>query len=483
MVEALPEITLPKSLNLFEDSLALQAIDATTYDIEAYTFAWSYIVGNDTVLIGNENMVQVVEPGFYHVKIASSTGCLSESGTFVVDNRPLTQTIIFDSIPDKIVNDSAFRLSASASSGLPVQFKVTEGSMHVLLQGDTLNIISAGTVAIRATQGGNEQYQSADTVYQTFEIKEVSSTEIVEDTLYRFDVEITTTLENIIKAELYREQQDSVYLVKQTDIISDQLTFTELETGKYTVKLIPQVKAFLNTYLGKHLLLSEAFWVSLTQDTTVTIDLIATPEIASEHGVLVSGVFVESLQTNSGRIEITNNTTSSDRPIADSPIYLINTQDERLVVATTTDDEGKFSFANVPSGNYRIKADYQGLEVDNSSMVTIRNQPLEVVLMASDKISLISLTEIEQQVNGIEEGLVPKIKLYPNPIKDLLEVQIPLKMIGSQARIFNTNGQVVFTEVLNATRIKCFLSHLTNGQYQLQISYQEKNYSFKILKE
>jgi hypothetical protein len=483
VVEALPEITLPESLNLFEDSLALQAIDATTNDIEKLTFTWSHIMENDTILAGNEHMLWVDEPGFYHLKVETLSGCYAEAQTFVVDNRPLTQTITFDSIPNKAVGDPSFRLSAS--SALPVQFEVVAGAAHVFLQGDTLSIISAGTVAIQATQSGNEQYQSADTVYRTFEIKEAPTTEVSEDTLYHIEIHITAILQGKeVKAELYQRQQGITHLVKQISVTSDQSNFSELEAGEYTVKLMPQVNSLLNTYMGQHLLLSEATWISLTQDTTASIDPIAIPKTVSEHGVILSGVFVESSQAGSGRIELTTKqSTSGEPPIVDMIMYLVDAQEGSLVAVTITDDKGRFSFANVPPGTYRIKADYKGLEVDASSVVTIADQPLEVILTAGDKISLITLTESEQQVTGIEAQLLPDIKLYPNPVEDVLDLQLPLSMVGSNLKIFSANGQLVFTKALNTANVKCSLSHLSSGQYQLQISYQGNNYLFKILKE
>lgn len=436
---------------------------------------------NDTVLVGNENMLWVDEPGFYRVKVETLSGCYEEAETFVVDTRLLTQTITFDSIPNKTVGDPSLRLSASASSGIPVQFEVSEGAGHVFLQGDTLHIISAGTVTIQAMQSGNEQYQPADTVYRTFEIKEAP---IPEDTLYQLSIQIRATLQGKrVKAELYQKQQGAIHLVQQVSITADQPAFTKLAAGEYTVKLMPQVNSLLNTYLGQHLLLSEAAWMSLTQDTTATIDPVAIPRMMSEYGVILTGVFVESSQGSNGRIEFTSTATANDTPIADMILYLVDVRDESLVAVTVTDDKGRFSFANVPSGTYRIKADYKGLEVDAGSTVKIADQAMEVVLMAGDKISMITITGNEGQVTGIENQLLSDIKLYPNPVEDILDLQIPLNMVGSDLKIYNAQGQLVFMKALDTANVKCSLSHLSSGQYQLQISYQEQTYSFKILKE
>jgi hypothetical protein len=81
----------------------------------------------------------------------------------------LTQTITFAEIPARSALDGAFRLSASASSGLAVTFKIVSGPAS--LAGRSL--IPAGTpgiVVVRASQAGNDKYAAAEDVVRSFEI-------------------------------------------------------------------------------------------------------------------------------------------------------------------------------------------------------------------------------------------------------------------------------------------------------------------------
>lgn len=78
------------------------------------------------------------------------------------------QTISFDPIPDKGLNDGPFALSATASSRLPVSFTVVSGP--ATLNGNMLTPTGMGTVTVRAFQPGNDQYQPAAEVERTFNI-------------------------------------------------------------------------------------------------------------------------------------------------------------------------------------------------------------------------------------------------------------------------------------------------------------------------
>jgi len=79
------------------------------------------------------------------------------------------QTITFPTIADKTVGDATFALAATASSNLPVAYSTV--SDKVTLSGNTVNIFSAGRVAIKANQAGNSTFRAAPEVSQSFCIK------------------------------------------------------------------------------------------------------------------------------------------------------------------------------------------------------------------------------------------------------------------------------------------------------------------------
>ncbi|WP_416864109.1 MAG: MBG domain-containing protein [Imperialibacter sp.] len=84
----------------------------------------------------------------------------------VVEPEKEDQTITFDAMGDRIFGDAPFEISATASSGLSVVFSVSDGPATV--DGPVVTITGAGAVTIAANQEGNEVYNPASAVSQTF---------------------------------------------------------------------------------------------------------------------------------------------------------------------------------------------------------------------------------------------------------------------------------------------------------------------------
>jgi hypothetical protein len=70
------------------------------------------------------------------------------------------QTITFNSLPGKKVNDAPFIISATATSGLPVTFSSSDTSI-ASVTGNTVTLKKAGAVIITVTQAGNDMWSPA----------------------------------------------------------------------------------------------------------------------------------------------------------------------------------------------------------------------------------------------------------------------------------------------------------------------------------
>lgn len=70
------------------------------------------------------------------------------------------QVVSFDPLPDKLTGDEPFELTATASSGLPVNFTSNNPDVATI-SGNTVTIKGAGTVTITASQAGNSNYDAA----------------------------------------------------------------------------------------------------------------------------------------------------------------------------------------------------------------------------------------------------------------------------------------------------------------------------------
>jgi large repetitive protein len=110
----------------------------------------------------------------------SYTATATASGMYSGSNSALLwtinkagQTITF-AAPTAQTYGGQLTLSGSASSGLAVVFSVMSGP--ATLSGNTLTFTGAGSVTIRASQGGNSNYSAASNVDRTFTVNPASAT-------------------------------------------------------------------------------------------------------------------------------------------------------------------------------------------------------------------------------------------------------------------------------------------------------------------
>ncbi|MFN7138926.1 MAG: FG-GAP-like repeat-containing protein, partial [Limisphaerales bacterium] len=82
------------------------------------------------------------------------------------------QTISFAPLANRTFGEAAFQVTATASSGLPVSFAIVSGPATIA--GNVITITGAGTVTVRASQGGNDAYHPAPNVDRSFEVAKAS---------------------------------------------------------------------------------------------------------------------------------------------------------------------------------------------------------------------------------------------------------------------------------------------------------------------
>jgi hypothetical protein len=131
------------------------------------TFVYAPAAG--TVLnIGNSQSLSV---SFSPTDSANYNGAITGATINVTKGN---QTITFGALSNKTVGDPAFTVSATASSGLTVSFSIASGPATI--SGSTVTITGAGTVTVRASQAGNDNYNAAANVDQSFTVAKASQT-------------------------------------------------------------------------------------------------------------------------------------------------------------------------------------------------------------------------------------------------------------------------------------------------------------------
>lgn len=129
--------------------------------------SYSVLFGPATL---SSNVLTLTGAGSVGIR-AAQTGDATFNAAVPVD-RSITvakgeQVITFAALPDKVLSDAPFTLTATSSSGLPVALSVVSGP--ATLAGNLLRITGAGTVTVRASQAGSSTFNAAPEVDRSFE--------------------------------------------------------------------------------------------------------------------------------------------------------------------------------------------------------------------------------------------------------------------------------------------------------------------------
>ncbi|HJV65498.1 MAG TPA: MBG domain-containing protein [Geomonas sp.] len=123
----------------------------------------SFASSNPRVALVSGSLVTITGAGSALITASQSgSGSLEPaaevSQTLVVHKSG--QAVIFPALPQKVLGDAPFTLTATASSGLPVSYQGSDPAV-ALVTGSTLTVLGGGTSVICASQAGNDNYQPA----------------------------------------------------------------------------------------------------------------------------------------------------------------------------------------------------------------------------------------------------------------------------------------------------------------------------------
>jgi parallel beta-helix repeat protein len=125
------------------------------------------IVSGPAIVSGNK--VTLRHPGTVVIEASQQGNATynpapSVKQSFVISKG--NQEITFPTIPDKALGNASFVLSAWSSSRLPVSFRIVSGPATIA--GNIITLTGAGKVTVEAVHDGNEYYNSAPVVRQSF---------------------------------------------------------------------------------------------------------------------------------------------------------------------------------------------------------------------------------------------------------------------------------------------------------------------------
>lgn len=132
----------------------------------------SYTSSNTSVATISGNVITIVGAGSSNITATQGGDAIYNAATPVVRAllvNKASQSISFDPLSAKGINDPPFTLTATASSTLDVTYSSSNTSVATV-SGNTVTLVGEGTTIITASQAGNTNYLAATPVDQILEV-------------------------------------------------------------------------------------------------------------------------------------------------------------------------------------------------------------------------------------------------------------------------------------------------------------------------
>jgi len=155
------------------NALSAKAIGDAAFDLTATSTSAlpvTYTSSNTAVATINGSTVTLVGAGTTTITASQAGNDIFNAATNVLRDLVISkgnQTITFAALSSKTIGDAPFALTASSSSGLPVEYSSSNTSAATV-SGNTVTLVAPGSVTIHANQAGNANYNAATQVSQTF---------------------------------------------------------------------------------------------------------------------------------------------------------------------------------------------------------------------------------------------------------------------------------------------------------------------------
>ncbi len=401
------------------------------------------------------SVITLSGPGFYSVTITTPDGCMASDSAYM--SSPNCYVYVYPQwSPDSILT------SMQALAGInPVAYLWDNGATTQSVPVD-----------------GSESY--CVTVTTANGCTASDCYDIPTSNYLAVWVQIPDSL-NGVEAEVYLIEYDTAQggiLTAVDTFLTDSGGFLLIEqpAGEYLIKAalvpgFPYYDDYLPTYYEQSLFWDEATPVTILPafpwnfGTSLAISLVAgqNPGGPGFIGGLVS--------------QGANFTSSGDQargegdPMAGVQIIL-RKEDDTPVSATRTAADGTYSFGSLAWGTYRVSIDLPGITPVHQLVTIGPDAP--------------SAANVGFTVNGlgstaaVEIGKAPKLLASPNPVHDVLTVQLPSN--GGQLTLTNTQGQVVQQLMERSAQARFDVHSLPEGIYLLTLRTDNQSVTTKIVK-
>jgi methionine-rich copper-binding protein CopC len=504
------QVTQSFNVSKADQTITFEALDDKTYGDEGFVLSasassgleveFSVVSGNATI---NDDSVSITGAGEVVIAADQSGDDNYHGATQVTQSFNVSkadQTITFEALDDKTYGNEGFVLSASASSGLEVEFSVVSG--NATLTGDSVSITGAGEVIIAADQSGDDNYNTATQVVQTFDVSKAQQLVIIEEVSDKlttdadfeidasassglaisFEITGPATMEGSTvsltgeegEVEIVAFQSGNDNYFEASDSISFNVNSPEVNLKSQTISL----EDVGNVTYGDEPLHLKA---TASSGLSVTMEVTDGPGSLSDTTLTILGA---------GIIEVTISQGGNNEYEAISEIFHIEVARASQTISLeavedklTTDEP--FELVGISSAGLSLTYLVEGPATIAGSTLTLTGQEGEVFVTAiqggnenylSDTASLSFMVQAPEEALGLTRGL--EISVYPNPATDF--IMIENLDVKSEVSIISLKGKTILTkQVTPGERLD--VSTVNSGIYLITTTNDRSTTTTKIL--
>lgn len=356
----------------------------------------------------------------YRVRAKNTSLTSANSNIVNVTTAKQDQAITFAALPDRTLGEAAFALTATASSNLSVTFSTT--SPNITISTNQVELVKAGRTSIVANQAGNDVFNEAPVVTQSFCIKPLKPTVNITDAAPAAPV---LTSNASVGNQWFL---DGVAIEGATGT-----THTAKKTGTYKVNV--QVDDCVSAF---------------SDDLVIVVVPIPAAPVAAPATDISTTSFLASWSPIEGATKYQLDVS------ADDFATFVGDFKSKEFTATSTVVEGLNAGSQY---KYRVRAVNAGGVSNNSPAITVLTAAI------TGDVKIIEFT------------------VSPNPIEDVFQVN-GLKDGETNMQIIDMKGCVfpIFFE-RNGDSLTASTAHLVSGLYLLRIFYQDELIQLKLLKK
>jgi len=314
---------------------------------------------------------------------------------------------------------------------------------------------------------------------------EVFFTSTVTSNMGRITIETEPELSDA-QAFVYWFQNDNYVLTDELILAKDSRS-KRLPEGKYIIGV--NAPGFLFAYYSAKDYVT--FWdgadtIQLSSNGQYITVKLQEKRVLTDNKITISGILEEDITTISmlkASARVLQKSTVKLHS-STSPTVQKTAEDNWILVATTqTDDNGYYSFTNLPQGYYRITVEIPGYEMvepifleANSEGAIYGNQNF----LVSEENKTITPNVEKQIISGYLSHEEIQLSVYPNPVTDVVHID---GLEGAYTlKIITMTGQIVTSISGSSPELSLYPVNLPSGLYLLRIESQGRARTVKLIK-